>query len=72
LKVYRRRIDEHEVANMRDLTSWAEGRGWVSRQGLFTGSGFTQMLERRAAAAGVYVTAHSFRRSLAMRWLQED
>ena len=72
LKVYRRRIDEHEVANMRDLTSWAEGRVWVSRQGFFTGSGFTQMLERRSAAAGVYVTAHSFRRSLAMRWLQED
>ena len=34
MKVYRRRIDEHEVANMRDLTSWAEGRVWVSRQGV--------------------------------------
>jgi len=31
LKVYRRRIDSHELSNARDLTSWTQ-RVWVSRQ----------------------------------------
>ncbi len=42
----------------------------MSVRGELTPNGVTQMLERRSKKAGVTVTAHSFRRSLAMRWLR--
>ena len=42
---------------------------WVGSQGRFGPDGVRQMLQRRSAAAGVRVTAHMFRRSVAERWL---
>ena len=69
LKVYRRRIDERELHRCRDLTSW-HNQLWVSKNGLMTASAVSQMLQRRSALAGVKVPAHSFRRSLAVRWLR--
>lgn len=72
LKLYLRRIDERELRARRDYTSWTEGRVWISTHGLLTGGGLGQILQRRSQLAGVDIPAHSFRRSLAMRWLQDD
>jgi integrase len=69
LRLYSRRLDQHELDNQKDLTSWT-GRLWMSDRGELTANGITQMLKRRSKRAGVTVTAHSFRRSLAMRWLR--
>ena len=44
-------------------------RLWAGSQGPLGPEGVRQMIERRAKAAGVRVTAHMFRRSVAERWL---
>jgi integrase len=69
LRTYRRRVDQREMARGRDLTSWhSQGVGLQGRA--VQSSGLTQMLDRRSKLAGVVDTCHSFRRSLAVRWLR--
>ncbi len=46
-------------------------RCWTGRAQALSSNGVGQLLERRSALAGVDVPAHSFRRSLAVRWLRE-
>ncbi len=50
----------------------AEPELWLGRRGPMTDSGISQVLEQRAAAAGIgRVHAHQFRHTFAHRWLAE-
>lgn len=69
LRLYVRRLERWEDANCRDFSH--TDRVWLGRLGPLTSNGIGQMIERRAARAEVDITAHSFRRSLAVRWLRE-
>jgi integrase len=69
LRRYRRSVDRRELSRGRDLSSW-HNQVWVSKSGLFTASGLTQMLDRRSRQAGVTLPSHAFRRSIAVRWLR--
>jgi integrase len=69
LKVYRRRVGQREMDRRRDLTSWTT-RVWVSRNGILSATGLSQMLRRRSKIANVDLPSHAFRRSLAVRWLR--
>ena len=69
LRRYINRLSQWEFDNARDFTH--TDRVWVGRVGPLTSNGIGQMNHRRAAVAGVDVTVHSFRRSLAVRWLRE-
>jgi integrase len=45
---------------------------WLGKKGKMTGSGITQMLERRATDAGIEnVHPHRFRHTFAHRWLAD-
>jgi site-specific recombinase XerD len=65
---YLRRLERYEDDNCRTFTG--TDRVLVGRLGPMSADGIGQMLTRRARAAGVNIT-HSFRRSLAIRWLRD-
>lgn len=69
LRRYLRRLDQYEIDNCIDFEG--TDRVWVGRLGPMTPNGIGQMITRRARDAGVDITTHSFRRSLAVRWLRE-
>lgn len=58
---YMRRRQEHRHSDSRAL--------WLGHKGAMTSDGIRQVIERVAKEAGVKVSAHQFRRSLAERWL---
>lgn len=60
---YDRRRRSHAEAERREF--------WLGRRGPLTGSGVHQMLNRRAAKAGIgHVFAHQFRHSFSHAWLE--
>ncbi|SHN24474.1 Site-specific recombinase XerD [Cryptosporangium aurantiacum] len=64
LRRYLRLRSRHPQANLDAL--------WLGKKGKMTGSGITQMLERRAADAGIEnVHPHRFRHTFAHRWLAD-
>jgi len=64
LRRYMRLRGRHPQVNLDAL--------WLGKKGKMTGSGITQMLERRAADAGIEnVHPHRFRHTFAHRWLAD-
>jgi site-specific recombinase XerD len=74
------RIAYIATSTARGLLSWLRARRklpqaqnttalWVGKFGPMSSDGIRQMIERRAKAADIDVSAHCFRRSLAERWL---
>lgn len=70
LRRYVRAFERWQERNGTDHTSDSD-RVWIGRFGPLTANGVGQMIEKRAGLAGVDVRCHSFRRSLAIRWLRE-
>jgi site-specific recombinase XerD len=69
IKRYQRALDWWEDAQQRLECEWV----WPSltcRTGPIKPNGITQMIQRRSRDAGVTVTAHSFRRGFAVKWLR--
>jgi len=72
------RVSFLDQAATRAVLSWLRVRGeaatpglWVNSRGArLTSDGVRQMIERRAARAGVKASAHMFRRRLAATWLR--
>lgn len=69
MKRYQRALDHWEADQMRFEVEWV-WPSMSSRSGPIRPNGITQMLDTRSKAAKVKVTAHSFRRGFAMRWLR--
>lgn len=69
MRLYVRRLERWEDENRRDFSH--TDRVWIGRLGPLSSNGIGQMIERRAKVARVDITAHAFRRSLAVRWLRE-